>query len=225
MAYDPLAPTQNVFDTSAGAYKQGVNILDMAANPYAVNMTMNQFLNPYRDMVINDSVSRLRDRRSMDLNMVKSQAAMQGAYGGARQGLVESDLIDRYGRDEDELVSRLLQQGYDTSSNLALQRIGQQAGIGGSMIGAGPVGFQLGQGALGMQSAAGLQQQQLMQDILSQAGMQTENYINYPQQSLNTAMSGIMGNPLAAQQTTKQRYNPGLFDYMSMGAGMLGGGK
>lgn len=224
MAY-PTAPDQNVFDTSAQSYNKGVNILDMAANPYAVNMTMNQFLNPYRQQVINDSVSRLRDRRNLDLNMVQSQAADQGAFGGARHGLVESDLIDRYGRDEDELVSRLLQQGYDTSSNLALQRLGQQANIGGNLINAAPVGFSLGQGAMGMQAQAGMQQQQLMQDLLTQAGLQTEGYINYPQQSLATALSGIQGNPLAAQTYQKQRYNPGFFDYMSMGAGMLGGGK
>lgn len=219
------AAGQNIFGQASDAYTEGVGALSHVANPYAASMSMNQFMSPYRERVINDAVSRLRDRRSDDLNMVRGQAAQASAFGGARQGLVEAELIDRYGRNEDELASRLLQQGFDTSANLAFRNLDSMRGAGSALVGAAPTGVQMGQAALGMQASAGAQQQSFLQRLLDESTGNYQNYANYPQQSLSTALAGIQGNPLANASQTTEQYNPGLFDYLSFGAGVFGGGK
>lgn len=223
--YDLVQPTQpNVFDTSAGAYSSGVGALQFASNPFAINATMNQFMNPYIGQVVDDTVSRMRDRRDININQIQADANQASAFGGARHALLEAETLDRYGRAEDETVARLLQQGFDLSLGHAGNNLNRVAGAGANLVNASPIGYDLGARALGGQQTAGLQQQNLIQAILDQAGIQTENYINYPQQALGTALSGLQGNPLTAATTQTQvnSYRPGLFDYLGLGAGVGG---
>lgn len=219
----PVAP--NVFDTSSAAFNMGADTLAQVANPFAVNMTMNQFLNPYRNAVLDDAVSRLRDRRSESLNMVQTDAAAAGAFGGSRHGLVEAQMIDDFGRQEDELVARLLQDGFDTRFSMASQTLDQRMAAGTNLLGASTTGFNLGSAAMDRQYDAGNMQQQLLQQILGLAGQQYDQYASFPQTSLATAMAGVSGNPLAGNATQTSRYNPGLFDYLSFGTGVMGGLK
>ena len=186
---------------------------------------MNQFINPYREQVLNDAVSRMRDQQSRDLNSVKAQAAQQSAFGGARHGLVEAELMDRYGRNESEMVNRLLQEGYTSSANLGLASLQQQTAASQGLIGAAPVGFNLGQGALNLQQQAGSAQQQMNQNILGQASGQYEGYANYPQTALGTAMAGLQGNPLSAAGTQTSTFKPGLFNWAQLGANAYAAGK
>lgn len=220
-----MGTAPNIFDQSRQAFTGGTNTMNFAMNPMAVPFTMNQFLNPYRDQVLTNALGRLQDRRAVDMNRIQAQAAQAGAFGGARHGLVEARLIEDYGRQEDELAARLLQEGFDTSANYGLQRIGQQAGIGANMVSAAPIGFNLGASALDRQNAAGMAQRALAQGVMDLASQQFAGYAQYPQTSLNTALSGLMGNPLAAAQTQTTSRQPGLFNYLSMLTGVGGVGK
>jgi len=221
----PQAQGDNVFNQSAGAYSSGVGALQDSVQPGMVSQTMNQYMNPYQAQVVDDMVLRMRQRRGDDLNMVRGQAASAGAFGGARHGLVEAELMDRYAQTEDEGVARALQQGFLSSAQLGQSRIGQIQQGAGAMINAAPIGFNMGNQAIAGQNQAGMMQQQLNQQMLSQAGGQYDAYANYPQTSLNTALAGIQGNPLAGQKTQTNEYKPGLFDYLAFGSGMMGGGK
>lgn len=222
---NPGSPGGGVFGQSAAAYTTGTNTLTDVTNPYAVNQTMNQFINPYRNAVIDNALLRSRQERSKDLNMVRGQAAGASAYGGARHGLVEAELMDRYSQNENELLSRMLQEGFDTRANLALETLGQRASAGQGLINASGTGMDLGTTTAGMQERAGGQQQSLLQRILSQASGQTDTMINYPTTALGTALAGVQGNPLAGNATKTSSYNPGMFDYLSFGSGLMGGGK
>lgn len=231
----------NIFETSAGAYSAGVNnmttganILGATASPMAMPMSINAMMNPYMSNVITNAVTRLRDRKAIDMNQVQANAAQAKAFGGARHGLVEANLIDAYGQQEDELVSRLLQQGFDTSAGLALNdltRIGNVgssiAGIGGQQVGAGQSGFQLGQASIAGQAAAGADQQNLIQRILTGADIETQNYLNRPMQSLTAIMAGLAGNPLnnATTTTTTQTQPIGIGQIFGGIASILGAGK
>lgn len=216
---------QSIFDTAGAGYAGGMGTLGAVANPFAVNMTMNQFVNPYRESVIQNALGRSRDARNEDLNQVRGQAAQASAYGGARHGLVEAELMDRYSRNENEMLANMYQQGFDTRANLALQTLGQRAQAGQAMVGGAATGAGIGADALSRQQQSGLMQQQLMQRILSQGAGQTGTMLNYPSQALAQAMAGIQGNPLAGNVTRQESYTPGLFDYASFGAGLAGGGK
>ena len=215
----------NIFGQSAGAYGTGTQALSEVASPYAMPATMNQFINPYRNAVIDNALYRSREQQDISLNDVRGQAAQSSAYGGARQGLVEAELMDRFNQNDNELLARLLQQGFDTRSNLALNTLSQRANAGQALVGAGQTGLGMGQSINQGQGQAGMLQQQLMQMILGQASGQTETMLNYPVQALGTAISGVSGNPLAGNISGQQSYTPGIFDYMSMASGMMGGGK
>jgi hypothetical protein len=141
-----------------GAASQGY--MQSAGTP-AVQRTMNQYLNPYQNQVIDDLVTRMRERRSNDLNMIRGQAAQAGAYGGARQGLVEAETLDRYAQAENEAITQALQQGFDRAAQLGQgqQQIEQAAASGLAGIGAQQVARlaqrgQLGLGASGQDLAA-----------------------------------------------------------------------
>lgn len=215
--------TPNVFDVSGQAFNAGVGGLAHATNPLTPAMSMNAFINPYRQMVLSDALSRQRDDMAMNLNMVQSQAAQQGAFGGARHGLVEAELMDRYNRNAGELAARVMQQGFDTSANLGLQGMAQNRIAAQSLASMAPVGFNLGDQALTGQMRAGSQQQQMLQQILSMAAGGTEAFGAGPTGQLRTALLGAQGNPLAGRSQTTEQFNPGLLQYLQFGAGLMGG--
>jgi hypothetical protein len=216
---------------------QAGDIFSRTAAPGALLRSMNTYMSPYISKVINDSVSRLRDRKAIDLNGVAANAMQGDAYGGSRHGVVEADLIDSYGRNEDELASRLLQQGFDTSAQLGAQELGfmQNAAsgltnIGNSYGGLGQISSNIGQTQVGVgrqlnadQMQSGTMQQQLLQAILGQASGQFDAYQNSPMDSVTKLLSAISGNPLAGN--VSQTYEPGMYDYLGMGAGVLSAGK
>tara|TARA_R110002095_G_scaffold216093_1_gene212082 strand:- start:3102 stop:3845 length:744 start_codon:yes stop_codon:yes gene_type:complete len=210
----------NVFEQSSQAYTRGLNGMSNTMGAGATQRSMNQYLNPYQDQVVNNTVGRMRDQQAMDLNMVQGQAAQQGAFGGARHGLVESQVMDNSNRNMMEGVAGMNQQGFNTAAQFGQNRIGQDQNAAQGLIGGAPVGFNMGQAANAGLNQAGMQQQNLMQQILDQATHQYDTFQQYPQTSLATALAGVQGNPLGGAATTTSKTNNGLFDYLSLGAGM-----
>jgi hypothetical protein len=213
----------SVFDLSSGALNTAGSTLAGTVAPGAIASSMNTYMSPYINRVLDDSVARLRDRKAIDLNQNNANALASGAFGGSRHGVVDAQLMDDYGRSEDELVARLLQQGFDTSAGLATTELGlQQSGAQG-LMGLGSTAFGIGQQVNAGQMQAGGMQQQLLQALLGGASDQYETYSNYPTKQLSTLLSAISGNPLAGN--VSQTYKPGLFDYLGMGSGVLTAGK
>lgn len=210
----------NVFEQAAQNYTRGTNTAQQTVNPMAVPFSMNQFLNPYTDLVTGNALQRLRDDRNIALNQVQAQANQQNAFGGARHGLVESQIYDNYNQNAGDLAAQLYGQGFNTAAGFGLQRLDQQLAGAGLLNNMATTGFGLGNQVLQQQNAAGMQQQQLMQQILDQGTRQVDANINYPQQALATALAGVQGNPLAAQTTATRQHNPGLLSYLSLGAGL-----
>lgn len=216
---------QNVFQQASSAYTGGQQGLAHVANPNAMFNTMNQFANPYKEKVLDATLKRMQERRARDLSGIKAQAAQAGAYGGARHGLVEAEYMDDYGQQENEVISRLLQDSFVTSADLASTSLGHTAGASSGLIESAPVGFNMGTAATSGVERAGTIQQQLLQSILRQAGAQYEGYANYPNTALGTAMAGLQGNPLTAANTQTQQFNPGLLNYLQLGGGVYAAGK
>lgn len=216
---------QNIFGQSSDAFTGGTNGLMFAADPNAMSQTMSQFLNPYRTQVMDNAISRGRDRRDLEMNNLQGQAAQAGAFGGARHGLVESQLNDNFGQQENEMVARLLQDGFNTSANMSAQSLGQTTAASQGLVGASATGLNMGNSVMGQQANAGSQQQSFLQALLGQGDQQFQQFANQPNTALATAMGGLQGNPLAAASTTTSQFKPGLFNYMQMGAGLMGAGK
>lgn len=258
-----LGSEQPYMTEAAGMYSD-------AATPAAVTNTMNSYLNPYQEQVIDNTLSRMRDNRDEALNMVQANAANAGAFGGARHGLVEAEVINDSNRNMAETAAGMSQDGFNLAAQLSNARINQiqqsaagLAGLGGQELqrgatlgnlgmgqqqqalaaGQAVAGIQAGaenrrlaaaQGALGgaatgvnignsvtqQQAQAGGIAQGLNQQILSQGAGQYDQYVNYPQMALASALAGIQGNPLQAATTTTVNSNPSLLSYLSLGAGL-----
>lgn len=215
----------NIFETASNAYNTGTGATTAAMSPGAVPFTMNQYLNPYQEQVVDDTLGRMYDDQQRGLNDIRGQAAQASAYGGARHGLVEAEFMDRSNRNMGEAAATMLHNGFNTAATLGQNRIAQILQGGGQMVNSAATGLNMGQAVNAEQSQSGAIQQALMQQILGQAAGQYDTYAGWPQQSLATALSALQGNPLSAAGSTTSQYTPGLFDYMSMGLGILGGGK
>lgn len=250
---------QSMFTTGGqvGAnFGAGVNGLSASIQPSAVNQSMNQYLNPYQQQVIGNTIGRGQEMMDRDLNNIRGQAAQAGAFGGARHGLVESELMDNYNRNMTETVGQLNQSGFDSAAQFGLNRINQQqagatglvnadiqranlaqsgaAGLAGldasnrnfalqganGLINSATTGVSIGNTMSDRQATAGTQQQMLNQELLGRSDAQFQEYANRPQQMLDIMLAAAGGSPLNAQQTSTQKTTPGLFDYLSLGAGL-----
>jgi hypothetical protein len=212
-----------IFDLAANSLNTAGSAATSTVQPGAIAGSMNSYMSPYIAQVINDGVGRLRDRKAVDLSAVGAQASQSGAFGGSRHGLVEADLLDTYGRNEDEMVARLLQQGFDTSAGLSVQEQQLKQSGAGILGNLGQTATGIGQSINKDQMQSGTMQQQLLQAILGQAGGQFDNYQNSPMDGVSKLLAAISGNPLAGNTT--QSYKPGLFDYLGMAAGTATAGK
>lgn len=213
----------SIYNQSAGALNAAGQTLQNTVLPGAIASSMNTYMSPYITRVINDSVGRLRDRRAEDLNMNAYNAQQSGAFGGSRHGVIEANLIDQYGRNEDEMVARLLQQGFDTSAGLATTELGLQQSGAQALGGLGQAMFGIGQQVNQGQMQAGTMQQQLLQAILGGASQQYNSYANYPTEAVGKLLAAVQGNPLSGN--VSQTYKPGMFDFLGMGVGALTAGK
>ena len=102
------------------------------------------------------------------------------------------------------------QAAAQNAANLRLQAAGQLGGFGQQAFG-------MGQGIVGMQQDFGRQQQTMNQALIDAARGQFGGFAGAPQTSIGLPLQAV-GAANMGQQTQTQRYNPGLFDYLSLAA-------
>ena len=88
-----------------------------------------QFMSPYQQQVIDTTLEEFDRQRAMQEQRISDQAVASGAFGGGRQGVLESEFRTGSDRDRALLNAQLLQQGFGQAQGLAAQRFGQQTGL------------------------------------------------------------------------------------------------
>jgi hypothetical protein len=181
------------------------------------------YTNPYESQVVQQSLSDLERSRLMQQNQLGAQASAARAFGGSRQGIVESETNRAFADQAARTASGLRQSGYQQAQQLAGQDIARQMQVDAAnqaalnaqrMFGAtqGMTAQQLNQGAglqgaqfrlgaagqmgnLGQQAFGTSQaiQQQQMQQGLMQQGLQ--------QQLIDAARGQYAGYTGAPQQS------------------------
>jgi hypothetical protein len=96
-------------------------------------------------------------------------------------------------------------------------------GASGAAEGLGKTGFNIAQTLMGNQAAAGEQQQQLVQSLMTLAGGQYQNFMQRPQEMIQLLMSAAGMSPLNNMTKTTENYQPGLLDYLSLAGQTLTG--
>ena len=159
-----------------------------------------QFMSPYQQQVIDTTLADFDRQAQMQEQRIADQAAARGAFGGARQGVLESEFRAGSDRNRAALQAGLLQQGFGQAQALAAQRFNQQQGLAQLL----PSLQRQDVSTLGSLGALNQAQQQAQLDAQREA---TRQATFLPQEQLDRfagQVTGIMGGYPAQFQTTNQ---------------------
>jgi len=190
---------------------------------------LQQYTNPYETQVVNQSLADLERSRLMAQNVGGAQASAANAFGGDRQGIAEAETNRAFADQAARTASGLRQTGYQNAQTMArdAQVRNQSAGLSGStqrlnaanQLGSlSNLGFGMGQTIQNRMDQQGAMQQALQQQLINAGKNQYAGYTGAPAQSLQYLLSAVGGAP--AVNSTEKGYEPGLFDYLTLGLGI-----
>ena len=227
-----MAGGGGVYDASAqGLQGAGAaTAAGMGFNPGSLQgANIGAYQNPYTDQVVNTGLGDIERSRQMAINDTGAAATAAGAFGGSRHGVAEALTNEGFARQASQFAGQQRQAGFnnaqqgamfDVNSRMAanqqrMQAANQLAGISGQAFG---MGRQINQDQL----SQGLMQQALQQQIIDAGRQQYLGYANSPQTALTLPLAALGAIPNGGGSTTTETYKPGLLDYLSLGAGLLG---
>jgi hypothetical protein len=235
MAFD-LA-RENAQQAYTGAPLQVSSFGSYLADPSSVdtdkltNGGIQQFFNPYQKDVVGTTTQQLQEANDKQLAAIRARQASEGAYGGNRGALEESEQNRNFGNTLANTTAQLNQQGYQNASQLASQIALQNAG------------WQQQTNLFNAQQplqAAQIQNQlnqtnwqerlQALQGLLGTGGMQQElaqKSLNAPYTALDIFRGVVPGNvgstSTGAGTSSQPIYGPSTFQ-SALGIGTLGAG-
>jgi len=219
-AYQPYLQQAGTALSQAGAFAQ----------PGAAQ----QFMNPYEDRVVQQTLKDIAQQGAMQQNQLGAQAAGAGAFGGSRMGVAQAELAKGTLEQQARSAAQIRQQGYQQAQQAAQQAAqlsGQQAGMYGNLAGqTQAMGVQDINTLLGI---GGLTQQQGYTDPVTgqaftgQAALDVAQQNALAQQSLPFQQVGFLsdifqGVPALQQTTTSLTTPPPSLSSQLMGLGIAG---
>ena len=157
-----------------------------------------QFMSPYQQQVIDTTLNEFDRQAQAQEQRIRDQAVASGAFGGGREGVLQSEFRTGSDRNRALLQAQLLQQGFGQAQQLAAQRFNQQQGLAQLVPGLqrADVGT-LGQlGALDRGLAQGRLDAQ--REAVRQAAFQPQEQVD----RFANIVTGIMGGYPGQTQTT-----------------------
>jgi len=205
------------------------------------NTNLAPYMNPYTTEVIDASQADLLRGANIGLDQLGAQAQMAKAFGGSRHGIAMSEM----GRGVAEIMgqqsSGLRQANYAQAQQAAQQDIqgrlqaslanqgvdlsGAQHRLGaaGQLGNISNLGFGMGQQVNQNLQTQGAMQQALQQAVMDAAGQKYGQYTGHPAQGLAYMNSALAPNVYSQPNTQVTSKQPGLFDYLTLGASMKAG--
>ena len=185
-----------------------------------VLQNINSYMNPYYEQVINSTFGRMDTNRDKTLGMIGDQAEAAGAFGSGRHGVMEGEFLAGDQLNRAQMSGDLMARGFtDASGALRSDMFGAAQGatqLGGQY-------YDVGNNIADRQMASGTMQQQLMQALMSGGAGQFSSMMQQPYQILDLHNAMNTSDPRNNNVTTKSSTTPGLFDYLSLPAGMASG--
>ena len=246
MGYRPMAvnsggyrPSQTSATgyTSAGVGSQGYDAAqsgqaptlsaDQVAGGQIAGTDLQNYMNPYENQVVQQSLNDLERSRLMTQNVGGAQAGAANAFGGDRHGIAEAETNRAFADQAARTASGLRQTGYQNAQQMErqAQMQNQSAGLAGeqqrmaagSQLGSlSNLGFGMGQTIQGRMDQQGAMQQALNQQLINAGKQQYAGYTGAPAQSLQYLLQAVGGAPASGSAT--ETYDAGLFDYLTAGA-------
>ena len=224
---------QNVYGASANglAAAGATTAAGMGFNPGTLQgADIAAYQNPYTDQVVNTGLNDIERSRQMAINDTGAAATAAGAFGGSRHGVAESLTNDNFARQATQFAGQQRQAGFNNAQQGAMFDINSRMGANqqrmqaaGQLAGQAGQAFGMGQQLNQSQMQQGLMQQALQQQIIDAGAGQYQGWANAPQTALSLPLAALGAIPNGGGSTSTQSYQPGLLNYLSLGAGLLGG--
>jgi hypothetical protein len=201
--------------------------------------SMTPYMNPYTTDVIKANEADILRGGQLGLNELGSQANAARAFGGSRHGIATGEMGRNIVEQLAQSSAGLRQQGYQQAQQAAMSDIGnrmnadqfnvtsglqgqqQRLGAAGQLADISNLGFGMGQTVTKNLAQQGAQQQAMQQALIDAAKQRFGGYTGQPQNTLGY-LSQALGATTAGQTQTNTK-QPGLFDYLTLGASMVGG--
>lgn len=216
-----------------------------AYNPYQTGQftgsTAQNYMSPYMQNVVDVQQQQAQRQADISNQAIGAQAAKSGAFGGARQGLMQSqanaDLLRQkadiqakgtqsayqQGMDQFNREQQLREQSRQYGAGLGMQGLQAANQAAATLGGLGQQQFQQGMDINKLQQQYGTQQQSQVQNIL---GAQYQDFLNakqYPYQQLGFMSDVLRGLPLSqTYSNTYQQPSSMLGQLAGIGMGAYG---
>ena len=206
---------QTLATQGVGSYQPFLTAAQGATGPQAYQ----QFMSPYQSQVMEASLAEFDRNAQIQQQGLRDQAVASGAFGGGREGVVQSEYMRGSDMNRAQLQANLLQQGFGQAQQAAQQQFQNQMGLASAIPGlqSGDISTLGSLGALNQaQTQAGLDaQREATRMAAYQPQEQLQNYGNL--------VTGIMGGMAGSGTQTSQVPDPG-FLQTALGAAATGAG-
>ena len=178
-----------------------------------------QFMSPYQQQVIDTSLAEFDRQAAMQEQRIRDQAVASGAFGGGREGVLQSEFRTGSDRNRLALEAGLRQQGFQAAQQAAQQNFANQMGLASALP-----GLQRGDiSTLGSLGALNQAQQQAQLDAQREANRMAAFQPQEQLQQYGNLVTGIMGGMAGTGTQTAQIPDPG-FLQTALGAAATGAG-
>jgi len=206
---------QELATQGVGSFQPFLDQAQAATGPQAYQ----QFMSPYQSQVMDASLAEFDRNAQIQQQGLRDQAVASGAFGGGREGVVQSEYMRGSDMNRAQLQANLLQQGFGQAQQAAQQQFQNQMGLASAVPGlrSGDISTLGSLGALNQaQTQAGYDAQREANRMAAyQPQEQLQNYGNL--------VTGIMGGMAGSGTQTQQIPDPG-FLQTALGAAATGAG-
>ena len=122
-AYDPKVAAQTSLQTGASQAAQGLGSL---VGPDAYQ----PFMSPYQQEVMDTTLAEFDRQQAINQTGLRDQAIGAGAYGGARQGIMQQQFMNQGANDRAMLQAQLLNQGFQQAQQARAADLQARQGLG-----------------------------------------------------------------------------------------------
>ena len=206
---------QTLATQGVGSYQPFLTAAQGATGPQAYQ----QFMSPYQSQVMEASLAEFDRNAQIQQQGLRDQAVASGAFGGGREGVVQSEYMRGSDMNRAQLQANLLQQGFGQAQQAAQQQFQNQMGLASAIPGlqSGDISTLGSLGALNQaQTQAGLDAQR---EATRMAAYQPQEEL----QNYGNLVTGIMGGMAGSGTQTSQVPDP-TFLQTALGAAATGAG-
>ena len=206
---------QTLATQGVGSYQPFLQQAQASTGPQAFQ----QYMSPYQSQVMDAALAEFDRNAQIQQQQIADQAVASGAFGGGREGVMQSEYQAGSDRNRAALQAELLQQGFGQAQQAAQQNFANQMGLASALP-----GLQSGDiSTLGSLGALNQAQQQAQLDAQREATRMAAYQPQEQLQNYGNLVTGIMGGMAGSGTQTSQVPDPG-FLQTALGAAATGAG-